>query len=203
VSANEGTLLVIQRVDPIYADFTVPQQQLGAVQREMARGALRVEVRLPEESEARAGELTFLDNAVSDGTGTVKLRATLGNADRHFWPGRFVRVRLVLDTLADAVLVPSAATQTSANGTFVYVVKDSTAELRPIQLGQRQGERVVVTSGLAAGEQVVLTGQLAVMPGGKVHVVEGTLAQHGSPGKTPAVATQAAPGGASASGARQ
>ncbi|MBI4963018.1 MAG: efflux RND transporter periplasmic adaptor subunit [Desulfomonile tiedjei] len=174
VAANTGSLLVIQRLNPIYADFTVTESELTAVQRNMNRGALKVEVRLPEEPDkSREGELSFLDNAVQESTGTVKLRATIPNKDHYFWPGRFVKVRLVLNTLHGAVLVPAAAPQMSAKGQFVYVVKeDSTAELRPVKLGQRQDDLVVVDEGLQSGERVVVTGQLAVMPGGKVRMEE-------------------------------
>lgn len=174
VEANKGPLLVIQRLDPIYADFTITENDLTDVQKNMEQGTLRVEVRLPDEpDEARPGELTFLDNAVQDGTGTVKLRATIPNRDQRFWPGRFVKVRLVLSTIKGAVLVPASATQSSAKGEFVYVVKDdATAEMRPVTLGQRHEDRVVVAQGLAAGERVVIEGQMAVMPGGKVRVAE-------------------------------
>lgn len=172
VAANSTLLLVIQRLDPVYADFTVTENDLTAVQRNMTQRSLRVEVRLPDDTDdARAGQLTFLDNAVQDGTGTVKLRATLPNPDRRFWPGRFAKVRLILDTRADAVLVPAEAPQLSANGSFLYVVKnDSSAEQRMVKLGQRQGELVVVTEGVKAGEKVVVKGQLGVTPGGKVRI---------------------------------
>jgi multidrug efflux system membrane fusion protein len=172
VSANNRALLVIQRLDPIYADFTVTEHDLSAVQSNMARRALRAEVNLPDEvGKPRLGKLTFLDNAVQEGTGTVKLRATIPNADRRFWPGRFVKVRLVLDSRPQAVLVPASAPQMSANGSFVYVVKqDSTAELRPVKLGQRQGDFVVVDEGVKSGERVIVRGQLGVTPGGKVRI---------------------------------
>jgi len=165
-----GGLMVIQRLDPMYADFSIPENDLSSVQRAIASGQARVEVRLPDEpDQPRGGTLTFLDNAVQDGTGTVKLRATIKNADWYFWPGRFVKVRLVLGTQNGAVLVPATATQTSAKGLFVYVVKDdSTAELRPVTVGQRQGDLVAVAQGLKGGERVVTAGQLAVTPGGRV-----------------------------------
>jgi len=174
VAANTGSLLVIQRLNPIYADFTITESDLTDVQRNMERKTLKVEARLPDEPDKpRQGKLSFLDNAVQDTTGTVKLRATIPNEDHYFWPGRFVRVRLVLRTLRGAVLVPAAAPQMSAKGPFVYVVKeDSTAELRPVKLGQRQDELVVVDEGLKPGERVVVSGQLAVMPGGKVNTEE-------------------------------
>jgi len=165
-----GGLLVIQRLDPMYADFAIPENDLTSVQRAIAGGEARVEVRLPDApDQPRGGTLTFLDNAVQDGTGTVKLRATIANADWRFWPGRFVKVRLVLGTQKGAVLVPATAMQTSAKGPFVYVVKDdSTAELRLVAVGQRQGDLVAVADGLRGGERVVTAGQLGVTPGGKV-----------------------------------
>jgi multidrug efflux system membrane fusion protein len=182
VTANSGSLLMIQRLDPIYADFTVTENDLTTVQRHLAAGTLKVEVRLPDEPDRPVvGQLTFLDNAVQDATGTVMLRATVANGERRLWPGRFVKVRLVLSTVAGAVLVPAAAPQMSAKGPFVYVVKDdSTAELRPVRLGQRQGEFVVVAEGLRAGERVVINGQLGVTPGGKVRIEE-PRAERGTP----------------------
>jgi membrane fusion protein, multidrug efflux system len=172
VQANTTALLLIQRIDPIYADFTVTERDLPQVQPKMANGTLQARVRLPSDSDsdARVGAVTFLDNTVQPGTGTVNLRATIRNADRHFWPGQFVNVQLIVTT-ATAVLVPSQATQISQKGPFVYVVKsDQTVELRPITLGQRHGDDVVVTTGVASGEEVVVTGQLTVAPGAKVRI---------------------------------
>jgi membrane fusion protein, multidrug efflux system len=173
VQTNTTGLLLIQRLDPIYADFTVTEADLPQVQRELARGTLKALVRIPSDSpdRAREGKLTFVDNTVQNATGTVNLRATIANADRHFWPGQFVNVTLVLATAKGAVLIPNQATQISQQGPYVLVVKpDSTAELRQVTLGQRQGEDVVVTKGVADGEQVIVTGQLTVAPGAKVRV---------------------------------
>jgi membrane fusion protein, multidrug efflux system len=174
VAANTGSLLVIQRFDPIYADFTIPEQDLSAVQQNMQSGTLRTEVRLPgERKHQRYGGLTFLDNAVQEGVGTVKLRATIPNRDQYFWPGRFVKVRLVLNMIEGAVLIPASAPQMSAKGSFVYVIKENgTAELQPVKLGQSQGDMVVVESGLKHGDRVVTNGQIGVMPGGKVRIEE-------------------------------
>ena len=187
VSANNGSLLVIQRLDPIYADFTVTESELSGVQRNMAKQALKVEVRLPDDgTEPREGNLTFLDNSVQEGSGTVKLRATLNNNDRSFWPGRFVKVRLILQTQRDAVLVPADAPQLSAKGPFVYVVKpDSSAELRPVKVGQRQEDLIVIKDGLKADERVVVNGQLGVTPGGKVRVLQPTDPAKAAPSANP------------------
>src|SRR5262249_5824991 len=115
VQANTTSLLSIQRVDPIYAVFTVTENDLPDVQKEIIRGTLRALVRLPSDpvDKGRVGKVEFLDNSVQNATGTVNLRATLVNPDRHFWPGQFVNVKLLLETKKDAVLIPSQATQIS------------------------------------------------------------------------------------------
>lgn len=173
VQPNATSLLSIQRLDPIYANFTITEGDLPAVQRQMSDGTLKAAVRLPSDPEnaAKSGRVEFLDNAVQNGTGTVNLRATLSNPERHFWPGQFVDVKLVLSTEKGAVLIPGQAPQISQRGPFVYVVKsDDTAELRSVKLGQRQGDQVVVTEGLAPSERVIVAGQMLVRPGGKVRV---------------------------------
>jgi len=184
VTANTTTLLTIERLDPIYADFTATESDLAEVQRESAKHGLKAEVRPPDQTKPEIGQLTFLDNSVQSSSGTVMLRATVPNPARHLWPGQFVNVRLVLATLPKAVLVPAAAAQDSAKGPFVFVVKeDSTAEMRRVKLGQRQGDLVVVEQGVQPGERVIMNGQMAVMPGAKVNVVSGTAA--GTPAGQP------------------
>lgn len=173
VQANATSLLSIQRLDPIYATFTIAENDLPSVQADMSRGTLKAAVRLPSDAAnaSRIGRVEFLDNAVQNGTGTVNLRATMSNPDHHFWPGQFVDVKLILSTQKGAVLIPNQATQISQRGPFVYIVKaDDTAELRPVKLGQRQGDEVVVTEGIAPNERVVLAGQMLVRPGAKVRV---------------------------------
>jgi multidrug efflux system membrane fusion protein len=201
VKPNDQSLLVIQRLDPIYADFTITEADLGRVRQHMADGTLKTQVWIPgEKGEPRGGELTFLDTSVQSGAGTVKLRATLPNADRHFWAGQFVNVRLVLEVKKGAVLVPAQAVQIGQVGPFVYVVnqgtKMSTAEMRPLQQGQRQGTHVVAESGVSAGEQVVTTGQKFLFPGAPVQVAPapppagGPHAPDGKPGEPAPAASQ-------------
>ena len=183
VKSNETPLLLIQHLDPIYADFTITERDLAEVKRRMAAGTLRTLVRLPTEPEgaSRTGSLTFLDNAVQDQTGTVKLRATVPNADQHFWPGQFVNIRLILAMQKEALLIPNQATGISQQGPFVYVVKDDdTVDLRMIELGQRHGDDVVVSKGLANGERVVTTGQMTLQPGAKVRVAASAGASTGA-----------------------
>src|SRR5689334_15913869 len=184
-AVSNNALLVIERLDPIYADFTISQNSLSLVQDQMRDGTLSAEVRLPDSpNDAVSGRLTFVDNAVQTETGQVTLRATLPNPDHRFWPGRFVNIRLLLGSIQGAVLVPASAPQMSAAGSYVYVIKpDMTAEQRTVALGQRQGDLIVVEKGVAAGEKVVINGQLGVTPNHKV------IIQEPHAGNNPATAT--------------
>lgn len=168
-------LLVIHRLDPIYVDFDLTETDLPAVRKHLAGGRLKVEARDPDgPAESRTGEVSFLDNAVQEGTGNVRLRAEVPNRDRFFWPGQFVRVRLLLGTHPAAVLVPAEAVQLSQKGPFVYVVQaDSTVEMRPVRPGQRHGDLVAVAGALKAGEEVVVSGHLTLSPGAAVQVRQG------------------------------
>ena len=209
IKDNGLPMLVIQQLDPILAEFTITENDLGMVRKYMAQrgmpwGAqlprgIKVWVSIPAQdsgktigvattkattqphddlSAPREGELVFIDNTVQAG-GTIKLRAQLANSDYHFWPGQFVNVRLVLATLEKAVLIPTQAQQIGQQGSYIYVVTpDNKAEIRPIVPGQRQGEMLVVEKGLEPGERVVITGQLAVVPGGEVRIMENN---HASP----------------------
>ncbi len=171
VGPSTPPLVIIQGLDPIYTDFTVAENDLPTVRKYLGGPNVKVQTYLPDGSiTPRTGDLYFIDNAVQPGSGTVKARAVTPNPDRALWPSEFVRVRFILDMLANATLVPSQAVQVSQSGPFVFVVKpDNTVDLRPIKPGQRQeGDLTVIESGVTAGETVVVTGQLALSPGAKV-----------------------------------
>ena len=175
VGGGSGTVLVtIQGMDPIYTDFTVAEPDLPLVRRYLNGEKLKVLTDAEDdELPPREGELTFIDNSLQPGTGTVKARAITPNPDRALWPSQFVRARLILETLKDSKLVPSSAVQIGQNGPYVFVVKDdSTLELRQVRPGQRHGDLTVVTEGVKAGERVVVSGQLQLAPGAKVSVQE-------------------------------
>jgi multidrug efflux system membrane fusion protein len=190
VRQNETSLLMIHRITPIYADFTITERDLPQVRARMSEGDLTALVRVPESDRmGMPAKLTFLDTTVQANAGRVQVRATLPNEDRHFWPGQFVNVRLVLETQKDAVLVPYACTQMGQQGPYVYVVgADNNARQQPVRLGQRQGaggDMIVVLEGVKAGERVVLSGQLSVTPGEPVNVLE-TKVPETAPGTAPA-----------------
>jgi multidrug efflux system membrane fusion protein len=182
VTANVTPLLSIQRTHPLHVEFTVPEEDLPTVQRAMKTGPLDALASLPESpDDRRKGSLAFVDNAVVEGMGSVRMRAVVPNEDGRFWPGRFARVRLVLDDLPQAVLVPAAAVQVGAVGPYVYVVGpvpperagagiDGVAALRPVDLGQRHEDLVVVTRGIAAGERVVAKGGIMLFPGAGLRI---------------------------------
>jgi len=172
VTANATPLLLIQRQDPIYVDFTIAENALARVRKYIDAGTLKVQASFSDDpAKSRIGEFNFLDSGVQQGAGTVRLRAVFENKDRLFWPGQFVNVRVLLDTIKAAVLVPAEALQVGNNGPFVFVIKeDKTVELRLVKPGQRQGGDVVITEGLKPDETVVVTGQLALAPGTSVEV---------------------------------
>lgn len=172
VAANTTPLLVIKRQDPIYAEFTIPEAQLPRVRKYIQAGTLKVQASLPDDPEhSRVGRFDFIDSGVQADTGTVQMRAVFDNADRFFWPGQFVNIRILLDSVKNAVLVPGEAVQIGGKSPFVFVVKaDNTVELRPVRPGQRQGNMMVVSDGLQPGETVVVTGQLALAPGAPVKI---------------------------------
>jgi multidrug efflux system membrane fusion protein len=164
-------LLTIMGMDPIYTDFTVAEPDLPLVRRYLNNPNLKVVTDAEDDNiEPRSGTLYFIDNAVQAGAGTVKLRGVTPNGDRALWPSQFVKVRLILDVLKDAKLVPSTAVQIGQNGPYLFVVKpDSTLELRQVKPGQPQNDLTVITEGVQAGDMVVTSGQLQLSPGMKVN----------------------------------
>jgi multidrug efflux system membrane fusion protein len=172
VKAPDDTLVTINRIHPIYAEFAVPEKYLPEIKKQMATKTLAVQATFENMvGPPPQGELTFVDNAVDQTTGTILLKATFPNEDNSLWPGQFVQVVLTLSELTDAVVVPSQAVQVGQNGQFVYVVKeDQSVEMRPIKTGITFKNLTVVQNGLKADETVVTDGQLRLAPGVKVTV---------------------------------
>jgi len=172
VKANDVVLVIINQIRPIEVSFCVPQSDLPGIRRYMARGKLAVRALVPkEESDGEDGELTFVDNAVEKGTGTVQLRATFQNPRERLWPGLYVQVILTLAVQDDAIVAASRAIQTGRDGKYVFVVKsDGTVEMRGVKVSRAVGRETVVDEGLQAGERVVTDGHLRLIDGTKVEV---------------------------------
>jgi membrane fusion protein, multidrug efflux system len=173
VKANDtNPLVTVNQVVPIYASFSVPEQNISDIRKYQADGVLKVDAAFTNAAHAPvAGKLSFIDNTADMTTGTIKLKAEFPNTDKALWPGQFVNVVLTLYEQKDAVVAPSAAVQSGPSGQYVYVVKpDQTVEMRAIKIARAEGDDTVVASGLQAGEQVVIVGQLRLAPGTKVSV---------------------------------
>jgi len=174
VIANTTQLMTIAQIEPVFVTFSVPATHLPTIKRAATGVQLRV-VATPQDEDAQPeeGALTFWDNLVDPATDTIKLKATMLNWDRKLWPGQFVRVKLRLQTLQDATVVPQQAIQTGQDGQFVFVVQDDmTVEQRPVTVAQRVGDDVVIMQGLMPGETVVTDGQLRLEQGTRVQLAD-------------------------------
>ncbi|MFE0756125.1 efflux RND transporter periplasmic adaptor subunit [Inquilinus sp. NPDC058860] len=161
VSVGGSPVNTLVQLDPIYVTFNPSETELTKIRTAQAAGKVAVDVLLPGETEAKhQGELTFLDNAVDNQTGTILARATVRNGDFALLPGQYVRVRVHLKPQPDALMVPQVAVAASQFGRYVYVVsKDNRAEQRLVTLGGTDGALVSVEKGLAEGDRVI-TGNL-------------------------------------------
>jgi len=165
--SDVAPLAIINQIAPIYVSFGLTQRVLPEVRDAMAEGNATVEVNIPGESRRAFGRLTMVENAVEAATGMVMLRATMDNKDELLWPGTLVAVQLIL-RVEQAVAVPTVAVQVGQSGSFVYVVKDSVATVRPIKVGRAIDGESVIEDGLEGGEVVVTDGQLLLSNGARV-----------------------------------
>ncbi|CAB3762056.1 efflux RND transporter periplasmic adaptor subunit [Paraburkholderia humisilvae] len=195
-ASSQPGIAVITQMKPTTVEFTVPQNALDQVLRRVNTGAkLPVTVYSSDNSrKLAAGELYTINNQMATATGTVTLRASLPNDDEALFPNEFVNVTLLVDTLQNAVLVPTAAVQTGAPGDYVYLVNDNnTASVHKVTIGPTSGQYTAITSGLAAGQRVVTDGLDRLSDGAHIRPAAARAA--------PASGARAASGTAGASGA--
>jgi multidrug efflux system membrane fusion protein len=172
-AAGSTSLVVITKLQPITVIFTLPEDNIAQIQQRLKAGAT-----LPvtawdrsNTTQLATGKLETIDNVVDVTTGTFKLRATFANTDEALFPQQFVNARLLVDTLKDATLVPNAAIQTGAPGTYVYLVNsDNTVSVRPVKTGPTDGTHTAILSGLNPGDNVVVDGADRLRDGMKVTV---------------------------------
>lgn len=170
VKANDLPIVTIHQIRPIHVVFSIPEKRMAEVKTAMAAGELKIEALIPDEpGHSETGTVSFLDNAVNSETGTIKIKGVFANAAKKLWPGRFIDVVMTLASLKNAVTVPANAVQTGQQGQFVYIVKpDKTVEVRPVTVGPTMEEEMVIESGLAPGDTVVVDGQLRLTPGAAI-----------------------------------
>ncbi|MGY8820834.1 MAG: MdtA/MuxA family multidrug efflux RND transporter periplasmic adaptor subunit [Pseudomonadales bacterium] len=176
VAANDTTpLVVITQTQPMAISFTLPESELPPVIARFRRGE-ELSVQAWDRGERillGEGVLESVDNLIDTTTGTLKMKARFDNEDELLIPNQFVNVRLRVETLPDAVLIPSAALQFGSRGNYAYVVgEDSKVELRVLEVGPSNGDRTVVTSGLSVGERIVMEGTDRLRDGSEVEVVD-------------------------------
>jgi multidrug efflux system membrane fusion protein len=183
VKARDDTaqMLVLNQIQPIYVSFSVPEQYLQDVKKFLAAGTLRVQASpRGQDDSSSSGELSFVNNTVDPGTGTIQLKATFPNRGGTLWPGQFVNVVLTLTVEPDRVVIPSQAIQTGQQGQYVYVVRsDSTVESRPVTVGRRIGGETVIEKGVSPGDKVVTDGHLRLVSGTRVQVKSAATAASG------------------------
>ena len=173
IHASDTTgLVILTQLQPIAVWFSLPQQQIMRVNAAAAKGQLAVDVFGNDGvTVVDTGKLTGIDNQVDPTTGTLKLKAELPNASYQLWPGQFVNVRLKVETLPQAIVVPTSAVQRGPAGTFSYVIgADNTVAAKPITVTQQNEHEAVIASGLTTSDRVVTTGFANLADGSKVVV---------------------------------
>jgi membrane fusion protein, multidrug efflux system len=163
-------IVVVTQVQPITVIFTLPEENLAAVNAALAAGPVSVTTVARDGGRALdEGTLSLVDNEIDQATGTAKLKATFGNAHNALWPGQYVSARVLVRTERNVLTLPTAAVQLGPNGPFTYVVKpDSTVEVRQLKIGDESGGLTIVNTGLALNERVVTSNQYRLQAG--VHV---------------------------------
>ena len=174
-ASDANGLVVITQLRPISVVFTLPQQNLIEVNKRAAAGALPVlAVGRDNAMVLGEGKLLVVDNQIDPNTGTMKLKATFPNENFSLWPGQFVNMRLLVNTVKDGIVVPASVVQRGPQGSYAYVIKpDLTVEMRPITVEQIESGVALINEGLAVGEKVVVDGQYKLQPGSKVEISGG------------------------------
>src|SRR5215211_1216387 len=171
-AADATGLVIITQLQPIAVQFSLPQQQIVRVNAAAGKGVLAVDVFGNDGvTVVDTGTLKGIDNQVDPTTGTLKLKAEFPNANFQLWPGQFVNVRLKVDTLSKAIVVPTSAVQRGPAGTFSYVIgPDNVATAKPIVVTQQNENDAVIASGLTTSDRVVTTGFANLSDGAKVFI---------------------------------
>lgn len=175
VKVADVPIVIINQVNPIYVNFTVPQQYWPDIKEHVDRGALHVMATIPQDpGPPIQGTLTFVDNIVDSTTGSIHLRGTFENSRNRLWPGLYVNVLLTLSEQPNATVVPAHSIVTTLQGSYVYVVRaNNTVEQRAVVPTRTIDADTVVEKGLQPGETVVTDGQVNLVPGAKVEVKNG------------------------------
>jgi membrane fusion protein, multidrug efflux system len=168
-TTNTTGLVVLTQLEPISVLFTLPEDDFGEVNRQMAAGPLTVTASSRADNKVLGqGTVLLINNQIDQTTGTIQLKATFPNKDHALWPGQFIDAQLLVEMRHNAITVPSAAVQLGPQGVYAYVVKpDNTVQMAPIKVSAANagGPSALIESGLSAGDNVVIDGQMKLRPG--------------------------------------
>jgi multidrug efflux system membrane fusion protein len=187
VHANDtNAMFVITQLQPIAVVFTLPEDDLQAVSKQMAKGKLAVEAySRDDQTKLGSGTLLTIDNQIDQSTGTGRLKAVFDNKDNALWPNQFVNVRLLLEVRTNSTIIPAAAIQRGPQGTYVFVAKsDQTVSVRPVTVAFTQENLSAINNGLTPGEVVVTDGQDKLQDGSKIETRPAAGGSTQQPGQT-------------------
>lgn len=182
--STSATLVTINSMDPILVAFSIPERQLDDIRRYQNSRDMHIDI-LPNLNgpSVAEGKLVFIDNTVTPQTGTVLLKTRVANAKEAIWPGQFVNVRVVLTVEPEAIVLPEAAVQPGQDGSFVYLIDESsTVKIQPVVVSRQIGAEIVVAKGVKPGDQVITEIPQALQPGAKVQLAGGETGARGKGG---------------------
>jgi len=165
--ADTAPLATINQMAPVYVTFTVPQRVLADLRDAMAADTTKVIATIPNSERSESGKVAMVENTVDSTTGMVTVRGIMNNSSEVLWPGTLVQARLII-RMEEGIVVPTVAVQRSQTGNFVFVVKDGTAQVQPVEVNRTFGGQSVIASGLSGNEDVVVDGQLLLSKGTQV-----------------------------------
>ena len=177
-AADSGGMVVVTQLEPISVIFSLPEEQFGELSAALASGPVTATaLSRDDKQELDTGTVALIDNQIDQTTGTLRVKATLPNKERHLWPGEFVNVRVLAQTRRQALTIPASALERGPDGLFTYVVQaDSSIKVADLTVGQQTGNVVVIEKGLQEGDRVVASNQYRLQPGAHVRA-NGTASQ--------------------------
>jgi membrane fusion protein, multidrug efflux system len=169
-ATDTAGMVVVTQLEPISIIFTLPEEQFGQLNAALERGPVTATaLSRDDKDELDSGTVSLIDNQIDQTTGTIRVKATLPNKQRHLWPGEFVNVRVLTQTQRQVLTIPVAALERGPDGLFTYLVgPDSTISVVQLTVGEQNGGIAVIEKGLQAGDKVVASNQYRLQPGSRV-----------------------------------
>jgi multidrug efflux system membrane fusion protein len=191
-AADTTGMVVVTQLEPISIIFSLPEEQFTELSAALAKGPVTATALSRDDKQVLdTGTVALIDNEIDQTTGTLRIKATLPNKQRHLWPGEFVNVRVLAQTLSQALTIPPSALQRGPDGLFTYLVQsDSTIKVTNLTAGEQTGNLVVIEKGLEAGDKVVASNQYRLQPGSRIRA-NGAATQ--AAGASKAAAAEPAP----------